>query len=37
LSREGDLILRVNGIHGKRERGLKSGVTVKIRIESQLG
>lgn len=37
LSREGDLILRVNGIHGRLENGLKSGVTVKIRIETQLG
>jgi hypothetical protein len=27
----------VNGIHGRLENGLKSGVTVKIRIESQLG
>lgn len=37
LRREGDLILRVNGIHGRRGRGLKSGVTVEIRIESRLG
>jgi hypothetical protein len=37
LSREGDLILRVNGIHGRRERVLKSGVTVEIRLETQLG
>ena len=35
--REDDLILRVNGIHGRLEKEPKSGVTVKIRIESRLG